>query len=368
MRHGLGVVDGVDRGLGRPPGSRNRCFGPARRPLWLRPIVASGTLGVSTELAPLPPDDLCPPTVRSQPRVELLLAPDRDPVTVYLARLGSDKSRRTMTSALRAIAAELGVADPRVIPWGSLRYPHVAALRARLAARLAPATVNQHLAALRSVAREAMRLELLSPSEYSLIRDVENVSGSRLPAGRHVERDELLALFESCSSSAAGARDRALLVVLRLGGLRRAELVALDLVDLDRASFALRVLGKGNKERTVYVDRGRLEIDRWLAHRGDDPGPLFCGVSQVGRLSGKRMAESSVAFILSRAAARADVAHLSPHDMRRTFVGDLLDRHADLVSVQRLAGHADVSTTARYDRRAERAAAATAALLDVPRK
>jgi site-specific recombinase XerD len=79
------------------------------------------------------------------------------------------------------------------------------------------------------------------------------------------------------------------------------------------------------------------------------------------------LGESGIAWIVDRLARRAAIEHVSPHDMRRTYIGDLLDAGADLAIVQRLAGHAQVSTTQRYDRRPERAAMKAAALLSIPR-
>ncbi len=300
-------------------------------------------------------------------RVEAL-PPDRDPVAVYLARLDSKKSRATMRAALDLVAHELGAPSPHAIPWGALRYQHAAALRSALAQRLAPATVNKVLSALRGVAREAMRLGLLPAEEFTRIADVEGVRGSRLPAGRHIEGPELVSLFGTCDRSRPqGARDAALLAVLRIGGVRRAELAALVLEDLDRAAMTARVRGKGNKERLVYLAQARPELDAWLALRGLDPGPLFCAITKGGRPTRRRLGESSIAFICERASTRAGLAKTRPHDWRRTFVGDLLDAGADLATVARLAGHAQVETTKRYDRRGERAAAKAAALLSVPR-
>lgn len=308
----------------------------------------------------LDPAPLAPPLAPAQA--------DRDPVAVYLARLGTDKSRRTMQRALDTVAAFLGAPNPHRIPWGALRYQHAAALRSRLAERLAPATVNKVLAALRGVARETMRLGDLDAAEYTKIADVEGLRGSRLPAGRHVEGPELVSLFSACNrATPLGARDAALLAVLRVAGLRRAELAALDLGDLDRSTWTIRVVGKGNKERLAYVAQARPELETWLAVRGEAPGPLFCAVSKARRPTGKRMGESSIAYVIGRVSARAGVLRSSPHDWRRTFVGDLLDAGADLATVQRLAGHAQVTTTQRYDRRGERAAAKAAALLSIPR-
>jgi site-specific recombinase XerD len=313
--------------------------------------------------------DLALPVPFAGPALAKIAAPaDQDPVRVYLASLGSEKSRRTMRAALETIAAELGAPSAEAIPWRALRYPHAAALRATLAERRSPATVNKVLSALRGVAREAMRLGQLSAEDYTRIADVEGLRGSRLPAGRHVELGELRSLFAACApTSAQGRRDAALLAVLRVAGLRRAELAALSVADLDRAAWTMRVVGKGNKERRAYVAQARPEIEAWMAARGEAPGPLFCAVSRAGRPIARRMADSSIAFVLARLAMRAGVKELSPHDLRRTFVGDLLDAGADIAVVQRLAGHAQVTTTQRYDRRGERAAARAAGLIGVPR-
>jgi site-specific recombinase XerD len=165
----------------------------------------------------------------------------------------------------------------------------------------------------------------------------------------------------------SGARDAALLAVAYGGGLRRHEVVGLDFADYDRRSGTLIVRGKGAKERKGFVTNGaRNALENWLAMRGDSTGPMFVPIGKGGRMHLRRLSDQAVYTILRRLAVRARVDKFSPHDLRRSFVGDLLDAGADVVTVQGLAGHASVTTTARYDRRGERTRRRAIELLHVP--
>jgi integrase len=125
--------------------------------------------------------------------------------------------------------------------------------------------------------------------------------------------------------------------------------------------------GKGNKARVGYATTGgKRALEAWLAIRGDAAGPLFWPIDKAGRAQPRRMTAQAVLKILARRAQRAGVGAFSPHDLRRTFISDLLDAGADIATVQKLAGHANVRTTARYDRRGESSKRKAAELLHVP--
>jgi len=155
--------------------------------------------------------------------------------------------------------------------------------------------------------------------------------------------------------------------VLYAAGLRRAEVVTLEVSDYDPETGALIVWGKGNKERIAYIDNGAADAVReWISVRGDVPGPLFCPVTQIGEVVVRGMTDQAVYAILQTRAAKANVRAFSPHDLRRSCVSDLLDAGVDISVVQRFVGHASVTTTARYDRRGEQAKKKAAKSLHVP--
>jgi site-specific recombinase XerD len=117
----------------------------------------------------------------------------------------------------------------------------------------------------------------------------------------------------------------------------------------------------------VYATNGAgIALTDWLAVRGRTPGPLFVPIDKAGRAADRPMTGQAVLYVLAKRGAQARVANFSPHDLRRSFVTDLLDAGADVVIVQKLAGHAQIATTARYARRPAAAKRRAAELLHVP--
>jgi len=136
---------------------------------------------------------------------------------------------------------------------------------------------------------------------------------------------------------------------------------------MDATTGALVVRGKGNKERSVYLANGAAAaMADWLAVRSDEPGLLFLRIRKDGRIGTEGLTAQAIYNVLRKRAKQAGVERFSPHDLRRTFVGDMLDAGADVSLVQKLAGHAQVTTTARYDRRPERAKKRASEMLFVP--
>lgn len=304
------------------------------------------------------------------------LPADQHPVAVYLAGLGQG-SRRTMAQALDTIAGILSERAPGGpfnrdgIAWAALRYQHTGAVRAKLAETFAPATANKMLSALRGVLKEAWRLGQLDSEDYRQAVDLKSIKASTELRGRQVEAGELRALFGACAeddNATIGARDAAVLGILFAAGLRRSEVVKLDLGDFAPETGALRIRrSKGRKTRTVYLDNGALDaVLDWLKVRGSAPGALLLPVNKAGALQPRRMSAETVRKMLATRATAACVKAFSPHDARRTFISEALDAGVDLATAQALAGHADPKTTARYDRRGERAKKAAAGRIAVP--
>lgn len=294
-------------------------------------------------------------------------------LTAYLATLAKGASRTSMRSALDQVARILTgdeQADAFRIPWNQLRFDHMAALRSHLAERYAPATANKMLAAVRGVLRGSWRVGTMDTVDYSRAVDIQSVRGSRLLSGRALSAGEIRALFGVCAAdrTPAGSRDAAAFAMLFGAGLRRSEAVSVQLDDYERETGALTITGKGNRQRLVYATGGGKEaIEAWIADRGGYwDGALLAPVRKDGQVQERPMTPQALMYRLHTRCEQAAIDACSPHDLRRTFVSELLDAGADITAVQRLAGHQSPTTTARYDRRGERAKKKAAEMLVVP--
>lgn len=293
-----------------------------------------------------------------------------NPVDSYLARLGSG-SRRAQLAALNKVASLIssGAADARSLNWESLTYAQTAGVRAALSERYAPNTTKRILAALRGVLKECWRLGRMSRDEYARAADIAPVRGQAPSRGRALKGSELEKLFRSCNvdQTVATIRDAAMLAVLYGTGLRRSELVRLDIEDFDSESGVLTIRGKGKQMRAAYiVEEARLVLDRWLRLRGRTSGPMFFPITKSGHFLSKRLSCEGIAHVLAKRAGSARIEYFSSHDLRRSFVTHLLDKGADLAVVQKLAGHRQISTTAIYDKRGEAAKLRAARLVRIP--
>lgn len=288
--------------------------------------------------------------------------PSVHPVARYLLSL-APASRRAQRDALRTFAGFLGLDSIPAIDWSRIDATAVLAFRAWASEHRAPATVTRYLAAVRRCAREAHADEIMTRRQWESIAAIPSPRGSRLRAGRAVTHNALAAL----AAVRAGAyqretvlRAQAALGLLYGAGLRRAEACAVPVEALDAGE--LRIVGKGNVERLIPIGMvARKLAAAWLELRGRDPGPLLCHLHHRA----EQVHPSVVWRWMRLLARRAGVRPFSPHDLRRTYIGDLLDAGADLPTVQGLVGHASPTTTASYDRRPAATARAAVARLDV---
>jgi integrase/recombinase XerD len=212
---------------------------------------------------------------------------------------------------------------------------------------LAPSSIRRALSSMRSYFTFLLEEEVITEDPTERLESPR--SWRRLPVVLSLQEVEGI-LAAPSSSSPAYWRDRAILEMLYATGVRVSELVSMRVPDLDLGEGLVAVTGKGEKERIVPVGRAALEtVTRYLNHvrpeldRGAAEGILFLN-QRGGPLS--RM---SVWTIVKKAVEAAGVQKVvSPHTLRHTFATHLLEGGADLVAVQELLGHADISTTQIY--------------------
>jgi integrase/recombinase XerD len=216
--------------------------------------------------------------------------------------------------------------------------------------KLESKTVARHLVTLRNFFRYAQVNELIADDPTAHLESPK--IRRSLPGYLRLEEVEKL-LEQPDQKTALGLRDRAMLEVLYSTGLRVSELTSLRVTDLDTKVGCVRCIGKGDKERIVPVGRKALGIvERYL--RDGRPELIKVGKGSAGAClfvnrRGGRISRVGVWKILSAYGRRAGLRQaLTPHMLRHSFATHLLERGADLRSVQLMLGHSDISTTQIY--------------------
>lgn len=168
---------------------------------------------------------------------------------------------------------------------------------------------------------------------------------------RAVQPDEVFSLLEAqIGEDPIGRRDLAMLELLYGAGLRASELVGADLSDLDLRGRSLRVVGKGDKERTVlFGKKAEAALARWLQLRPSFSPSAAAGQALFLNQQGERLSDRGLRRRLQRRVLEVGLGRrVTPHMLRHSFATHLLDGGADLRSIQELLGHSSLSTTERY--------------------
>src|ERR1051325_1469884 len=215
--------------------------------------------------------------------------------------------------------------------------------------KLESKTVARHLVTLRNFFRFAQIHEGIA-DDPAVNLESPKIRKS-LPGYLRLEEIERL-LQQPDGSTAFGLRDKAMLEVLYSTGLRVSELTGLKVTDMDTKVGCVRCIGKGDKERVVPVGKKALGIvERYLREgrpeivKGARTNSAFLFVNRRGG----KISRVGVWKILSNYGKQAGLrASLTPHMLRHSFATHLLERGADLRSVQLMLGHADISTTQIY--------------------
>lgn len=263
----------------------------------------------------------------------------------YLAKerrlsVHTDSNYARDLKALIRFCGQQGIAD-----WAALEHAQVRLFAARShAGGLAPRSVQRRLSAVRSFLNFLIRDGILN---RNCALDVRAPKGQRrLPVT--LDADTMARLLEIPTDDALAIRDRAIMELLYSSGLRLAELVGLNLQDLNTADRTVRVLGKGSKTRVLPVGRKALSaLSAWLTQRRGllrvDPQAVFVGAA--GRRLGARAIQKRVEYWAVR---QGLPMHVHPHLFRHSFASHLLESSGQLRAVQELLGHADIATTQVY--------------------
>jgi len=222
-----------------------------------------------------------------------------------------------------------------------------------LARKLSASTINVRLSAVRKLIGKATRNGILSGDQAAEMADIPNIREQGTRLGNWLTREqarELLTVPDR--TTLKGKRDAAILGLLVGCALRRAELAALCLEDIqqrERRWVIVDMRGKGGRIRTIAVPVWVKQlIDAWTVEAGHSAGRLLRPVNKSGRVVGDKLGDWAVWSAVEQAAKEIGIEHFGAHDLRRTRAKLCRKSGGDLGQIKFLLGHASIQTTERY--------------------
>ncbi len=208
-------------------------------------------------------------------------------------------------------------------------------------------SVSRKLSGLRGFYKYLVRENIVSDNPFTNISSPKK--DKKLPKFLYYE--ELEKIFDSINiKTPIGKRDYLIIEVAYATGIRVSELVDIKIEDIDMRNFIIRVIGKGNKERIVYF--GDYCLDALKDYLDNARGKLLKAKKNNYLLlnnNGDSLTTRGIRYILDKIIKKACLdTHYSPHDLRHTFATHMLNEGADLLTVQELLGHVNLSTTQIY--------------------
>ena len=270
-------------------------------------------------------------------------------ISFVLETLTAGKTKEAYATALQELFAWTKQRRER------LSRPALEAWRSALLARgLSASSVNQRLSAVRSLLRQAAGRGALSREEALELASVPNVKQTGQRLGKWLTEKEAGRLISvPDANTTLGIRNRAILALLVACGVRRDELVRLQVNHLqlrEERWVLLDIQGKGKRLRTVPVPHWvKRLLDRWLNESGITEGPLFRTLRKGGALGpAQPLSDDSIYTLVRSSGAAIGHPDLTPHDLRRTCAKLCRKAGGELEQIQMLLGHASIQTTERY--------------------
>ncbi len=284
-------------------------------------------------------------------------------LNTLISGFSSPGSKATFRYALRRAADGLGFSQEKVdhLAWHTVTADAFQNLVNDWHEEgLSKATIRLYMWAMRALCQALYIRGMFDQTEYLLLKEVKFPRGrNKVGRGRSIERKYRDALLQDCKEDerVQGVRDAALIAILFGSGMRRAEVVSITVENLALHDGEVNVKVKGGDTVTKYLAAWVIPyLQQWLDLRNakhGQTGSLFSKISKSGKIGEIPLTGRGLYFLMGERSKRAGLPFLvRPHDARRTLGTNMLTEHGDLIA-QRVLGHANLSTTAIYDKRSD---------------